>query len=79
MIIHRDWPPPADETKPTHPIMIEVQLGFLLFILAPLGAWFVAALPGVHPWAPTIWPAGWSLAAMVLLGGNLLRERRSRR
>jgi steroid 5-alpha reductase family enzyme len=76
-VTDRDWPPTEQAKPPRRPVMVEVLVGFLLFPLAPLGAWFVAALPGSHPWATAIWPAGWAVAIVVLLVGNFVRERRS--
>lgn len=76
-MLDRDWPPTDQPTpKPRQP-MPEVLASFLLFLLAPLAAWFVAALPGSHPWATTLWPAGWAVAIVVLFVGNYLRERRA--
>jgi hypothetical protein len=49
-----------------------------LFFGSPLAAWFVAELPGDHPWAPAVWPAGWTAMLVVFLIGSYL-DIRSRR
>lgn len=80
MMRYRDWPPPStDPYKPPVPdIMVEVLIAVGLFVLSPLASWFVAAVPGQHPWAATLWPAGWALTAIVVLVGVYIRGRRPR-
>jgi len=75
-ILHRDWPPPPQLPPPdTGGIHYESWWILALAVLSPLVSWLVAAMPGPQPWAPMIWPAGWILAVLVLLGTAYVRTR----
>jgi hypothetical protein len=43
-----------------------------LIVGSPLASWLVSELPGDHPWAPAVWPAGWIGALLVFLTGSYL-------
>lgn len=73
----RDWPPDnPPKAQPSGP-MLEVLIAFLMAVVAPLAAWFFVVLPGDHPWALAVWPAGWALAVVVLFTGNYIRQRKA--
>jgi hypothetical protein len=54
--------------------MLEMMVA--LVFGSPLVAWVVLALPGEHPFAPTIVPLAWLAALLVFLTGSYFDIRR---
>lgn len=73
----REWPPNvprASDRALVPPAWLAA--GVLLFVLSPLAAWTVAALPGDRDWAAVVWPVGWMASLTLVMGGSYLRTRR---
>jgi len=80
-VTSRDWPPdPTPKPPPPKPYMVITLFAIVLLVVgSPLLAWLVAALPGDHPWAPVIVPAGLFLALLVFLAGSYLNIRNGKK
>lgn len=80
----RDWPPdeppqppkPAPPTPPRRHVLVMLEMMVALVFGSPLVAWVVLALPGEHPFAPTIVPLAWLAALLVFLTGSYFDIRR---
>lgn len=83
--IDQDWPTTdlagryTTRRRPRGAALAQLWVVMFLLVASPTAAWMWAALPGHHPWAPVVWPAGWLVAFATFCITGYLNTRRGNR